>query len=286
VSSGSSKSRGPLISVPVALLLIAAGIAGCGSGDSSAPTSAQPPVPDLGSRGAPPANETFEEARTRIDNVIQTRNCREINALSLLTTASPGDSAELCRSLQAVAGLKVLGAAAYGDQAGVIDFAAGDHVLSMVVLRDSDGLFHVAFVSPFNGQTTINTPLASGFHRAAQGAVAAIRDRNCNAFMAVANRRLGPGTLPPPQACDAVTAPGGLSELLKGSPKAKPISLGGNGFYAFYAVPTRTAFLTLVLAKETNAVPPSIASTSRALPRGAPRYGYVQAYQTGPGHQG
>jgi hypothetical protein len=282
VAGARSKARGPVRALPVALLVVAVCIAGCGGGDSPASTGGQLPVPDLSSRGAPPANETFEEARTRIDNVIRTGNCGEINALSLLTTAAAGDSGELCRSLQAVAGLKALGAADYGDQAGVIDFAAGDHVLSMVVLRDSDGLFHVAFVSPFNGQTTINTPLATGFHAAAGRAVAAIRDRDCAGFLAVANRRLGPGTLPPAQACDAVTAPGGLSDLLKGSPKTKPISLGGNGFYAFYAVPTRTAFLALVMAKETNAVPPSIASTSRPLPRGAPRYGYVQAYQTGP----
>jgi hypothetical protein len=283
---GSSKLRGRGYAAPVLILTAATLIAGCGGGGSSEPTGQQPAVPDLSARGAPPTNETFAEALTRIENVIQTKNCGEINSLSLLTTAAAGNKAELCRSLQAVAGLKVLGAADYGNQAGVIDYAAGDHVLSMIVLRDSDGLFHVAFVSPFNAQTTINTRLAGGFRPIARRAVAAIRARDCARFLAVANRRLGPGTLSPAAACDAVTASRGLSDLLKGAPNARLVPLGGNGFYAFYALPTRTAFLTMVLAKETNAVPPSIASTTRPLPRGAPRYGYVQAYQTGGGSAG
>jgi hypothetical protein len=268
-------------------------IAGCGSGGGSSGSTAEGSLSSTaasgttaagrghaGTTGPPPVKETIDDAAQRIEQTVASGNCRRINALAPLAGASVENTAEHCRSLRTLASLQPAGIAAYGEGGGVIDYGAGDHVVSAVLIRDADGLFHIAFVNPYNSSQTVGTPFAEEYDAVAASAIKALRDGDCDAFLQVADRRLGVASLSRQQACRSVTAKAGLGRLLAGAPHAMPDRLGGNDYYAFYGLSLPTAHLTIVEAKEGRALPSSLAPAAPHLPAGAPTYGYVQAYLT------
>jgi hypothetical protein len=70
-----------------------------------------------------------------------------------------------------------------------------------------------------------------------------------------------------------------LTTFLASNPRAKPVRLGGNQDYAFYAVSGPQANFTIVMARESDS---GAAPGTPPLPKGAPEYGFVDAYQTNP----
>jgi hypothetical protein len=256
-------------------LLTATALAACGSDDSDSTTAA---TPASGSIGPPPARESIDEAQERIAETIDSGDCDEINALAPIASASAQDTEEHCRSLEALADLEVSDAASYGDLAGVIDYSAGDHVVSAILVRDSDGFFHIVFTNPFNRSPTVGTPEAKQFDAAVKAGLEALKEEDCEAFLEVANPRLGLGTLSKKEACQAVRA-SGFAEILADKRRTRLKPLGGNGSYAFYGLDTPTVYFTIVAAKASREVPASLRSSEVAkVPPGAPTYGYVQAF--------
>ena len=260
-----------LIAAAALTLLLAA----CGSdgGGTSGPAAAP--------GGAPPVKENVADAQRRIAGALATGDCRQVNALAPLQEGAASATPAPCEQLKNLTNLEVGGRAGYGDLGGVIDYKTTDGVVSAVLVRDSDGLLHVAFVNPFNRTPTVGTPLAGPFDGAARDAVNALREKNCAAFLRAAFRRFGEGGLPRSVVCQLVDA-GGLSAALEGRGTVRLISAGGNRYYAFYGLRTRAGFFTIVMAKESSSVPPSVAAVAPPLPPGSASYGFVQAYLTNP----
>jgi hypothetical protein len=258
-------------------LVAATALASCGSGSTTTGTLAGGPA---GRPGPPPVRETIDEAQARFAETLSSGDCNKINALAPLATGSQLDTEQRCQGLQSVGKLGVSGAASYGDLAGVIDYSAGDHVITAVLVRDSDGLFHLAFTNPFNPSPTVGTPLAKQFNSEVRAGVEALKNKDCEAFLKVANRRLGVGALSQQEACKAVQE-NIFPRLLAGERKVHLKPLGGNGSYAFYGLDTPSVYFTIVAAKESPHLPASLRSAGvSSLPPGAATYGYVQAYAT------
>jgi hypothetical protein len=261
-------------------LAAAVALAACGSDGSSDSTTGKRGAPaGRAMAGSPPAKESIRDAERRITGALATGDCTQINALAPIEGAAASATPDHCQSLKNLANLEVGGVAAYGDQGGVIDYRTTEGVISAILVRDSDGLFHIAFLNPFNTQPSVGTPFAKAFDGAVTGAVEALRDANCQAFLRVAYRRFGDGGLPESEVCQAVRE-SGFGAILRDNRHARPVPLGGNGSYAFYGVNTSIGFFTIVAAKETDSVPSSLADAVPPLPAGAPTYGYVQAYLT------
>jgi hypothetical protein len=268
----------------VAMIACALALAACGSGSSGTSDSSPEKGSEAGKaavRGSPPQRETIADAQRRIAGALATGDCDQINALAPLGTAAASATADHCQSLKNLANLEVAGAASYGGLGGVIDYRTTDGVVSAVLVRDADGLFHVAFLNPYNRDPSVGTALARPFDSAARRAVAALRADDCQAFLDVAYRRFGEGGLPEPAACQAFDS-NGLGPILRKDRRARPVPLGGDGSYAFYGLNTSIGFFTIVEAKESDSVPPSLAKVAIELPAGSPAYGWVQAYLTKP----
>jgi hypothetical protein len=266
------------LALGAALALTACGGGGGTTGSTSAKRGhAARPAP----RGAPPQRESVGDAQRRIAGALATGNCTEIDKLAPLEGAAAYATPAYCQSLQNLANLEVGGAAAYRGLGGVIDYKTTDGVVSAILIRDSDGLFHVAFLNPFNTQASVGSPPARPFDAAARRGVEALRSGDCQAFLSVAYRRFGEGGLPEPSACQAVQS-SGFGTILRGEGRVRPIPFGGNGSYAFYGLNTSIGFFTIVEAKESDSVPDSLGNAAVPLPAGAPTYGFVQAYLTKP----
>jgi hypothetical protein len=268
----------------VAVIASALALAACGSGSSGQSDSTSKKEAEAGkgpARGSPPQRETIADAQRRIAGALATGNCHQINALAPVVTAAASATPDHCQSLKNLANLVVGGAASYGGLGGVIDYRTTDGVVSAVLVRDLDGLFHVAFLNPYNVDPSVGTALARPFDSAARRAVDALRANDCQAFLSVAYRRFGEGGLPEPAACQAFEA-NGLGPILRKNRRARPVPLGGNDSYAFYGLNTSIGFFTIIEARESDSVPPSLAKVAIPLPAGSPAYGWVQAYLTKP----
>jgi hypothetical protein len=269
----------------IAVALAAALIAGCGSGGSGGTQStsttrssaqqtskAKPERP-----GAPKPRESIQEAAARIKKVASSSDCGTVNQLNPIGRGNL-DTETRCKSLQRLATLKPGGQAAYGG-GGVVQYQLPNSTLSVLLVLDSDGLFHVTYLDQWTPKPTIGTKFAKQFDAVAERAVDALRNKNCGAYYDVSFREFGPGALDKHAVCthvnDAV-----LGEQLRADPKAKPVRMGGNGTFAFYGLDLPGAFWTLILAKETpsDVAPPGASK----LPEGAPTYGYVDAFRTNP----
>jgi hypothetical protein len=240
-----------------------------------------PPLPAGQFPGSPKVTETVNEAVRRIERVLSSGDCEQINQLNPVSRPKLA-TASRCKALQGLAGLEVEGAAAYGGVAAVVDYRRGDRTVSALLVGDEDGLFHIAFIDAFRGTPSVGTPRARQLDTAAEGAVRALRRRDCAAFLEVAFRRFGFAGGTDAEVCERVES-NPLAALDRRG-KARVELLGGNSGYAFYGLPTRTAFLTVIVARQTEAgLPESVPEDVARLPAGAPEYGYVDALQTNRG---
>jgi hypothetical protein len=256
--------------VPACLLA-----AGCGGGQAPAASpavshAAKPPKPV----GPPPARESVRQAEKRIQRLASSNDCDVVDKLNLLHRPDLKTKAH-CDSLRNLAGLKAVGGEAYGD-AGVIDYALGIRTMSVVLLRQPDGLFHVAFPDYFVGRASIGTKYAHQFDPAAQRAVKAMRIHRCGLFRANAVTELGPGSLSKTDAC-AFVDHNPVATVFSSYPEASIDRLGGNGNFAFYGIGGPGGYLTLVFAHETRS---DYLPNGEKLPKGAPAYGFAGVYLT------
>ena len=267
--------------IAVSALLL---IAGCGeSGDSEDETTGaeettteQPePAADAEPLGPPKAKESIKEAEARIAKAVASDDCDVVNEL-IPTSRSQLATDIRCEYLRRLDGLEVLGSESFPG-GGVIDYQFGDRVLTAILPVDTDGLYHVALYDPFNPKESVGTKPAKQFDAAADAAVEALADGDCDAYVAILHRRFGRGAAAPEnQICDLVE-PNQVQAVRKVDPSAEPESLGGNGSYAFYSLGTPGYNLTLVLARQTDeGVPEGV----EPLPKDAAEYAYVDAYLT------
>jgi hypothetical protein len=225
----------------------------------------------------PPASqESVKDAEKNIMFLLASDDCDAINELNPVSRQEVLNTEERCESLKRLDGLKVRGAEEYGDGGAVIDFASGKRAVSAVLIRDQDGRFHVAFIDLFRGVPSVDTKLAKQFDDAAERAVEALADKDCDAFVDVAYRRFGRGAGSTEQVCPRVEQ-NPFASAFEAYPKAKVKRLGGNEAYAFYSVSTPGVHYTIVLAHETEKGAPKGAPP---LPKGAAEYGFVDAYVT------
>jgi hypothetical protein len=224
----------------------------------------------------PAAQESIGEAETKIRFLLASDDCDAINELNPVSRQELLNTEERCALLKRLDGLKVRGAEAYGDAGAVIDFATGKRTVSAVLIRDQDGLLHVAFIDSFRGVPSVDTKLARQFDGAADRAVKALAKKDCDAVLDVAYRRYGRFAGSREHVCTYVEQ-NPIANAFEAYPKAKINRLGGNEGYAFYGVSTPGAHYTIVLAHETEkGAPPEAAP----LPKGAAEYGFVDAYVT------
>jgi hypothetical protein len=264
--------------------LLAVVLFGCGSsGGTSASNSestlqTSTPRPTTGAPAPgkailpPKPRESISQAAKRIGATISSKDCAAVNRLTALSR--PYDA---CKGLQALAGIPVSATASYGDAGGVITYGSGESVRNAILIVDSDGLYHIPLVDPFTTAQSVGTKFGNRFDAAAEDTVKAMRERKCDAFRRVALARFGPGSAPDQVCAFLDTSP--LTAFLATDPRARPWRLGGNQDYAFYAVSGPAANFTMVMARESSV---GVAPGTPALPKGAPEYGFVDAYQTNP----
>jgi hypothetical protein len=167
-------------------------------------------------------------------------------------------------------------AAQYGD-AGVIEYELGEGTMSVLLVRDADGLFHITYLNPRVPEPTIGTKLAPDFDQVAQQAVDALSEGDCDAFMKVAYVEFGPGSGDKAHTCGYVeNFP--LAKLLKQGPKSEPELMGGNGTFAFYGLSLPGSFWTMILARQTQE--DRFPEGADPLPKDAPEYGYLDSFRT------
>jgi hypothetical protein len=266
------------------VLVLGLVLAACSGESQNTPSSLpknQPHEQPL--QGPPPNNESAQEAVDRIDGTIATGDCDKINQLNPLSRPSLSSDAR-CQYLMRLGDADLHDVQDFGGLGAVADYARGQKVISVVMIRDRDGLYHVAFIDPFRGTKSVGTPFASAFDTSAETAVHALQDRNCTAFLSVASRRFGFGLGADDTVCTRVDH-NQLSNLLAPIGGAvHPQRVGGNGGYAFYSIRTPATFLTIVMAQQTAGknLPPDIPENLRTLPEGAAEYSYVDAYATNP----
>src|SRR5262245_46994004 len=263
-----------------AVLAIAA--AGCNSSSSSDDGATDPAAATARAKlqGPPAMSESIDEAIQRIDEVVSSGDCEQIDALNPLSRPQLANPSR-CEVLKSLAGLQPRGAAAYGDAAAVVDYARGDRTVSVLFVGDRDGLFHVAYVDAFRGTPSVGTKPVHELDIAAERAVRALRRHDCAAFLEAAYRRFGFAGADDAEVCARVKR-NPLAELAPHG-KVRLDRLGGNAQYAFYGLATRNSYLTLIAAHQTEAgVPETMPERIAALPKGAPAYGFVDAFQTNP----
>ena len=274
-------TKGTIVVRPRSLLAVALAatlLAGCGGGKSSSTTSAganagqaaKPPKPV----GPAPARESVPEAEKRIQRLASSNDCDDVNKLNLVDRPDLNTKAR-CESLQALGDLEAKGGASYGD-AAVIDYSLGIRTMSLVLVRQPDGLFHVAFPDYLVAKSSVGTKYAHQFDRAAQGAVKALRTHNCDLFLANAMREIGPGSLSKSEACDFVDN-NLVASAFSSYPQASIDRLGGNRNFGFFGISAPAGHYTLVFAHET---PSDYLPKGERLPKGAPAYGFAGVFLT------
>jgi hypothetical protein len=227
---------------------------------------------NTGTVGLAKPKESIAELQER---VASSGDCEEAHWLKPLSLRTGLGILGQCRGVQLLSGLDVVKAATYRGGA-VIDYAGDDKRRpSAAFVLDADGLYHFAMVDGYSTGSSVDTPFARQFDAAATATVNALRDRNCEAFRAVASVRIGPGAFSD-RVCGYITR-NLLSAQLQTYPESQPKRLGGNGRYAFYGLATPRAHFTLFFARFGSNAPPG----TPPLPKNAPEYGYVDAYLTG-----
>jgi hypothetical protein len=223
--------------------------------------------------GPPKAKESIDQAQTRIDETLSSGDCDRIAKLNPLSRTTL-DNPKRCAALKRLASLKATGAAAYPG-GGILDYAVGPRTLAVILVVDSDGLYHIALLDPFVGKPSAGTPFAQQFDAAARKVARALAHRDCQGFLAVASRRIGPGALNRKQLCPLPKNP--FSVIGEQFPSAKPKRLGGNTDFAFYSYGTPGVNYTLLFARESNdGLPPTLPK----VPKGAATYAYLGVYPT------
>jgi hypothetical protein len=277
VSTTARRRRGSVAGVGW-LLVLASIVAACGGGAESETTTTGSADGTGGGENLALSEpkETIEEARDRIAETLASGECKKINELNPVSRPSLSSS-QRCTYLGRLDGLEVAGAEAYGDAGAVIEYENGERTYSAVLIRDSDGLFHLAFLNPFGAPEVVGTKYAKEFDETAERILKALEERDCKGYAEVAFLRFGRGRQEQKALCEFVEK-NPIGNQLEVHPDAEYESAGGNGEYGFYTLATPATTWTLVFARQVDrkGQPPKL-----DLPKDAATYAYVDAYLTG-----
>ena len=271
-----------------AVLVISLG--GCGSEEEPATTpeqseSDQAAAGDdgaaVGLMGPPPVDETVDDAVKRIDEVLGSGDCEKINELNPLGRPALATE-QRCEVLQRLDGLEVADAAEYGKLGAVIAYQRGQGTINALLVRDSDGLLHVASFDPFIGESGTEGELAAEFEQVAEQGTEALADKDCESYLEVAYRRFGIGAGEDGEVCDRIEN-NIVAALLERGGKPQPVDLDGGSSYAFFGIDTPVSYLTLIAARQTEeGLPETTPMEIAELPKGAAEYGILDALRTNP----
>ena len=271
-------------------------VGGCGSDDSS-DTTTRPEGPTAGGAtttgggggggdgtvelkplSPPVPEESIKEAEKRISDLLEAGNCERIAELSPLSrTAADADVEARCNLYETrLRNAEPTDSEEFGRGGGVIDYESPAGEFSALMVLDSDGLYHIAFVDPFLGEASVGSKPADEWDKVVDSALEAMRDRDCDAYLKVANRRFGPGALDKSAACDYVDA-NPIADLYEANPDAEPEELGANADYAIHGIAGPGAFYALLLARESDA---NLPENAEPLPKDAPEYSFAGAIRT------
>jgi hypothetical protein len=270
-----TRRAGSAFALAAAGITACVAISGCGGGQppeasAGASHAAQPPKPV----GPPHARESVRHAENRIQRLASSNDCDVVNELNLAHRPDLNTKAR-CDYLRGLAGLRAVDGEAYGD-AAVIDYALGIRTMSLVLMRQPDGLYHVAFPDYFVAGSSVGTKYAHQFTGAALRTVKALRTGDCRGFLANASRELGPGSVGKSQACEFV-GDNPVATVFSTYQQASIVRLGGDRNFGFFGIASPGGYLTLAFARET---PADYLPEGRSLPKGAPRYGFAGIFLT------
>jgi hypothetical protein len=220
-----------------ASVVVVAGVVGCGGDGGGADGGGGTTEPRRFSAASEPP-EVFAERMAKLLETTRTkRECAELDEIAArsLTQFSCPPSKSLSRSM---ARFEVVGVEEYGTGA-IVDYASGD-------VRDGAAIVLFAApdrnwaVSRFGVVTEPNTKTSdeesrAGFRKAVEDYLAAIRARDCKAFVAVAFT----GDNSTEAACETIF-PGTrvLAKRLSDNPASEPEYEGGNATYGFFRLET------------------------------------------------
>jgi hypothetical protein len=232
-------------------------LAGCGGGGDSGSASSGPAGPSQATPyqvvsvgkpvGPPPDREDITAAQRRIASVAASGDCNRIADLYTTGSAS-GKTQQACALITQIGATTPTGTESYGNEAGVIDYATLSRGATLVLLRQADGLLHIAFSVPHDRSPSAGTPIGKGADAVAARAVKVLHDGNCDSFLGLAYREAGVGLLGKPEAC-YVLANDPIHGTTFNAPDARPQLLGGNQYFAFYDLNTPQAYVLMVLAR-------------------------------------
>jgi hypothetical protein len=214
------------LAVAGALSMSAVVLTACGSSSTSSPSPSSQPA---GQPGTPNATEDIAHYAKRFEAAVATGQCTQ------LQTFAPGyfTASECAALLPKVHGLKVLATAGYGT-GGVIDVTDaefGQRGGTFVVEIGAGNKWTISNGYGV-GHPTVGTTAkdASGFLTDLNGTIAAIRAKDCAAFVKYAfTATNGPSACTQPFASTTAKA-------LTADPTAVPTSLGGNADFQFYSL--------------------------------------------------
>jgi hypothetical protein len=247
------KTFGRVIPLVVALAA-AGGLAGCGN-SSSAPSGSLGPsqatpyqVISQGKPiGPPPDREDINAAARRIADAAASGDCNRIADLYTIGSAS-GRTPQACQLITQIGATDPTGVAQYGKEAGVIDYATPSRGATLVMLRQADGLLHIGFTASHDTAPAAGTPMGKGADAVAANAVAVIHNGDCDQFLDIAYREGGIGLLGKPQVC-FVLSNDPIHGATFDAPDARPRRVGGNAYFAFYALNTPRTYVLTVLVR-------------------------------------
>ena len=257
----------------LALLLFA----GCGSADDGG-GAATGTVKQLAGKPikGPKPKETIDQAKRRIVRTIASGDCEQINKLNPISRPDYR-TPEKCEEFKALARAGPSAAAVYSGGA-VIEYPVKGRTLRAVLVVDSDGYYSIALVDRTHTGPSIGTKLSPEFDQVARQVVDAFRNTDCDAYTQLALRRYGVGST---GSCSFLENPQNpLSSVIDSYADARAKPLGGNRDYAFYGVASPAAFVTMILARESDS---DVAAGTPPLPGDAPEYGFVNAFTATPG---
>jgi hypothetical protein len=272
----------------LSLATLAFFVGGCGGDDDPLAPPAESTEVDLptggevetvsGHRMKPvKAKETLKEGVDRIAKTAKSGDCKEVVALFPLAREST-DAAADCEFLRQALNREFVSSQEFGG-GGVIDLVTDDVGSTAVLILDADGRFHVAFVDGYLGGESAGTePPTEEWDNAAQAALDALAQKDCEAFIAVAHHRFGPGSAPEEADTCAFVEANSVPTILEENPKAKLKSLGANADYAFYGLETPNTNLTMVLARQVD--PKVLPEGLEPLPPDSPDLAFAAIYPT------
>ena len=280
-----------LVLAPLAAVLVIS-LGACGSEEEPTTTPAQAESDQsaagddtLGAAaklmGPPPVDETVDDAVKRIEEILGSGDCGKINELNPLGRPALATE-QRCEVLKRLEGLEVVDAQQFGKLGGIIGYQRGVSTLNAILVRDSDGLLHIATIDPFTGESATAGEFETKFKQVAEQGTVALAERDCEGFLEVAYRRFGIGGGDDGEVCDRVEN-NVVAVLLERGGDPKPVDLDGGGSYAFFGVDTPASYITLIAARQSEqGLPETLPTEIAELPKGAPEYGIVDALRTNP----